>query len=490
MKKLLFSLLLLGLLIPSIVSSDFSTTWQATSTAGYVFPSKLAGTYPQILIPFLTSTTTATSTFAGAVKSTCFTVTGLTCLSSGSGITGPSSSTNNGIPIFDGTTGQVVKRSGIKITSSGGLSFLEADISSSDNPDGYIDITADTSALGVGGNAGMYAADSSSGNTNGGEIEIFSGAGFGSGQGGVVGIFAGQGGSTGDGGGIDLSAGAGGATSGFGGDISLYGGSAQGGNSGGGDIYLQPGFGKGNGSRGSVNLHGTSSAYAKLDTSRINTTTKSFFFPNTTGGLVINVGSSTDNAIARFDSTTGQILQNSSTTISDNGTLNLGAGLSDSTTATGTAGMFLKSTGTSTIWTTTPVTQKRRTLAYTLTNTFVSVPMDVTDVQSDSSRVIASTTASTTITVIETGLYEIHYHGDIAQGTSANDGSVQVVKNAAATLIPGSELSMKNSSTDKVAVSATFYANLTAGEFLQPQARYPASSGGLLNNFVFWVKKI
>lgn len=42
-------------------------------------------------------------------------------------------------------------------------------------------------------------------------------------------------------------------------------------------------------------------------------------------GAVIGPASSTDNAIARFDSTTGKLLQNSSVTVDDNGTLNLPA---------------------------------------------------------------------------------------------------------------------------------------------------------------------
>lgn len=42
-----------------------------------------------------------------------------------------------------------------------------------------------------------------------------------------------------------------------------------------------------------------------------------FTFPATTGGAVINAGGSTDNAIARFDSTTGQIIQDSAWIIDD-----------------------------------------------------------------------------------------------------------------------------------------------------------------------------
>ncbi len=45
-------------------------------------------------------------------------------------------------------------------------------------------------------------------------------------------------------------------------------------------------------------------------------------------GNVIGAASSTDNAIARFDSTTGKIIQNSAVTIDDNGSVNIPAGQS------------------------------------------------------------------------------------------------------------------------------------------------------------------
>lgn len=45
-------------------------------------------------------------------------------------------------------------------------------------------------------------------------------------------------------------------------------------------------------------------------------------------GNVVGPGSSTDNAIARYDSTTGKVLQNSSVTIDDNGSINIPSGQS------------------------------------------------------------------------------------------------------------------------------------------------------------------
>jgi hypothetical protein len=43
-------------------------------------------------------------------------------------------------------------------------------------------------------------------------------------------------------------------------------------------------------------------------------------------GDVVGAASSTDNAIARFDGTTGKVVQNSNTTLDDNGAINIGGG--------------------------------------------------------------------------------------------------------------------------------------------------------------------
>jgi len=52
------------------------------------------------------------------------------------------------------------------------------------------------------------------------------------------------------------------------------------------------------------------------------------------GGDVVGPASATDNAIARFDSTTGKVIQNSTVTINDNGTLEAVNGISFDTTPT------------------------------------------------------------------------------------------------------------------------------------------------------------
>lgn len=170
--------------------------------------------------------------------------------------------------------------------------------------------------------------------------------------------------------------------------------------------------------------------------------------------------------------------------------LRLDRGFFDSTNSVGTSTARLISTGTSTKWQITPVVQKQRTTGYTLTNTFADVFLDTTNVETDSSILSASTTATSTITVNKAGFYEIHYHGDCAQGTTINDCEAKVVKNAAATLVAGSEQVIKNSSSDRVSFSITTVTYLNAGEYVKVQARFPASTGGIISRLVLLVKQI
>ncbi len=135
------------------------------------------------------------------------------------------------------------------------------------------------------------------------------------------------------------------------------------------------------------------------------------------------------------------------------------------------------------------VTQRSRSTSYTLTASFADVTLDTTDVQNDANTVAFDAVNTERIYVYQTGLYELHYHADVAQGTSVNDSAFQIVLNAA-TVVPGSTLTAKNSSTDKGISSAIVYASLTAGDYVRVQARYPASSGGSLANFTFSVKRV
>lgn len=91
MKKIL--LLLLFFLIPLTTWADFASGWTATSTTqGSIFPTKINGIFPYIQVPYIRSTSTASSTFAGGIDATTICLKGTTvCLSasgSGSGTVG------------------------------------------------------------------------------------------------------------------------------------------------------------------------------------------------------------------------------------------------------------------------------------------------------------------------------------------------------------------------------------------------------------------
>lgn len=85
MKKLL-SIFILLIIFPATAFGAIAAGWNATSTdRGFIAPTAINGNIPYIQIPYLVSTSSATSTFAGGVKSPCFSNDGITCLGSGSG---------------------------------------------------------------------------------------------------------------------------------------------------------------------------------------------------------------------------------------------------------------------------------------------------------------------------------------------------------------------------------------------------------------------
>ncbi len=134
-----------------------------------------------------------------------------------------------------------------------------------------------------------------SGNTNGGNLFLLSGVGFGSGAGGAFSFAAGDGGATGDGGALNLSGGSGGMTSGAGGSIALEAGSADGSGNG-GSVTITSGEAVG-GTNGRITLSQMGGVYdfasgnagieGILNFNSVNTSDKTFTFPNTTGTIAL-----------------------------------------------------------------------------------------------------------------------------------------------------------------------------------------------------------
>lgn len=195
----------------------------------------------------------------------------------------PSSSTDNAIVRFDGTTGKLVQDSNLYISDITGGVIYVAPTSNSD--------------LTISG----YSA--TSGNNPGKSAYLYGGQGFGSGNGLNGGIFGGQGGATGGGGAAISQGGAGGATSGKGGNDESYGGNATNGDSDGGDVRHFPGLGHGSGRNGVnafyANRSSTVGAIFALD--NIASSDKTFTFANVTskiGAMTSGAGVPTGSAPA------------------------------------------------------------------------------------------------------------------------------------------------------------------------------------------------
>ncbi len=133
--------------------------------------------------------------------------------------------------------------------------------------------------------------------------------------------------------------------------------------------------------------------------------------------------------------------------------------------------------------------QARRTTGYTLPQFPALITFDTTDVENQPSIVSHDNTNTDRIYVYSSGLYSIHFHGDVAQGTTTNDFEFAVTKNTL-NICSGSLIAGKNSSTDKMTVGVTTQEILSAGDYVSLAARYVASSGGVFNNAVLSVTKL
>ncbi len=178
--------------------------------------------------------------------------------------------------------------------------------------------TASGTGTGGGGSFSLIAGNGGATNAQAGGISIGGGNAFGTGVPGSATIRGGSAGTVGTGGITDVVGGQGGATSGTGGEVGIVGGAALGGNSDGGDVFIGGGAKHGSGVKGHIKLFDTLiSPNAVLELGLITSTDKTFTFPNITGTFVLSNVSSTDNAITRYDSTTGKLIQDSGLTISD-----------------------------------------------------------------------------------------------------------------------------------------------------------------------------
>ena len=137
----------------------------------------------------------------------------------------------------------------------------------------------------------------------------------------------------------------------------------------------------------------------------------------------------------------------------------------------------------------TSTVQARRTTLYTLTNTFVNITFDVTDVENSPSVIAHDNVNTDRIYMYESGLYEIHYHGDVGHGVTVNDFQTRLFLNDLS-VINGSSLSGKSSSTDRITFASNTIFSATSGDYVTLQATFPASTSGVVGNTVLSVKQL
>lgn len=186
-------------------------------------------------------------------------------LSVARGGTGASSFTNGSIPFIS---------NGIFAEDSGSLSW--------DNLNDLLTIGA------ANGESGIVTPWGTTGNDSGGSFSIETGAGIGTGFGGSMTLLTGNGGENGSGGPVYILAGSGGLSGGKGGDVEIWAGGAQGGNNNGGDVTFASGNKSGSGTLGTFKFKiNPRTDYGILDFSSINTSDKTFTFPNDSGTLTL-----------------------------------------------------------------------------------------------------------------------------------------------------------------------------------------------------------
>jgi len=163
---------------------------------------------------------------------------------------------------------------------------------------------------------------------------------------------------------------------------------------------------------------------------RVNGTTVRITYSGTGVGDVVGPASATDNAVARFDSTTGELLQNSVVTISDTGTIAGIESITAGTTTVATADKVLLNDASASDVLKTATAQEVADLATNTINSFKTIQVSgQSDVVADSYQDTLTLTAGTnitlttnagsdSITIATTGV------GDVVGPSSSTDNAV------------------------------------------------------------------
>lgn len=137
-----------------------------------------------------------------------------------------------------------------------------------------------------------------------------------------------------------------------------------------------------------------------------------------------------------------------------------------------------------------PVVQSRRTTSYTLTATYADVTLDTTDLENDVTTLDHDDTLRDRIDIGATAMYQIIY-GYTAGGsaTATHEARARVRVNDT-TVLPGSMSVNKNYQGEFSTTSASFLANLTAGDFISLQLQRDATTDVTQDEIYFSIVKL
>jgi len=137
-----------------------------------------------------------------------------------------------------------------------------------------------------------------------------------------------------------------------------------------------------------------------------------------------------------------------------------------------------------------PVVQARRTTSFTLPTTYGDVDLDTTDLENDVSTLDHDDTLRDRIDIGATAMYQIIYGytaGGSATGTHEARARVRVNDTS---VLPGSESVNKNYQGEFSTTSASFLANLSAGDFISLQLQRDATVDVTQDEIYFSIIKL
>ena len=154
-----------------------------------------------------------------------------------------------------------------------------------------------------------------------------------------------------------------------------------------------------------------------------------------------------------------------------------------------------------------PAALARRTTAMPITNAFVTITFDTTDLENDDTVIDHDNVTNTSrITVKETGLYEIYFQASGLEFTANGEGFYSIesrlIKNGVLVAIPGADIVSSGytggaaTTTEVNAPNSNIILELVANDYLEVQIRFvvlngqTGTVGSATADSTFWVAKL